>query len=126
MEMDERFYISESNIAGAGKGLFAKVPLAKGEGLQVLGVLIPANSVSDKCTHYADSYKFRVGNDLLIPMGYGAMVNHSMDPNLEKLIEGERIALRVLRPISEGEELLFCYSEYAQTRFGLGTGKQTV
>ena len=121
METDHRFYISESTVPGAGRGLFAGVPLVPGERLQVHGVLIPAGSASDRCTRYADSYKFRIGNDLLIPLGYGAMVNHSEDTNVEKLIEGDRLYLRALRPISKGEELLFSYSEYAQTRFGIGT-----
>ena len=119
MEQDTRFYISDSTLPKAGKGLFAKAPLVQGERLEVLGVLIPADSVADQCTHYADPYKFRVGDQLLIPTGYGAMVNHSVNPNLEKLIEGERVYLKALRPIKEGEELLFCYSEYAQTKFGL-------
>ena len=119
MEKDPRFYIAESTVSGAGKGLFAKAPLVQGERLEVLGVLIAADSVSDQCTHYTDAYKFRVGSKLLIPTGYGAMVNHSADPNLEKIIEGEQVYLKALRPISKGEELLFCYSEYAQTKFGL-------
>ena len=119
METDKRFYIGESTVPGAGRGLFAKTPIAQGERLEVLGVLIPADSVSDQCTHYTDAYKFRVGDKLLIPTGYGAMVNHSLGPNLEKCIEGGKVYLQALRPISKGEELLFCYSEYAQTKFGL-------
>ena len=120
METDNRFYVSESRIPGAGQGLFTKTSLAQGDRLEVIGVLIPVDSVSDQCTRYADPYKFRVGNDLLIPLGYGAMVNHSRDPNLEKMIEGDRVVLQALRLIHQGEELLFCYSEYAQNRFRLG------
>ena len=116
IEKDNRFYIGDSTVPGAGKGLFAKVPIAQGERLWVLGAMIRADSVSDQCTAYADAYKFRVGDDLLIPLGYGAMVNHSADPNLEKVVEGEQVYLRALRPIREGEELLFCYSEQAQRR----------
>ncbi len=126
MEEEERFYISESTIPGAGRGLFLKSPLVPGDRLEVKGVLIPANSVSDQCTQYADPYKFRVGNDLLIPLGYGAMVNHSKDPNLEKVVEGERVYFRALRPVAEGEELFFSYSSYAQERFGLENRKEIV
>ena len=110
METDKRFYISKSTLPGAGKGLFAKTPLAQGERLEVLGVLITADSVSDQCTSYADPYKFRVGDKLLIPTGYGTVVNHSADPNLEKLIEGEKVYLKALRPINLGEELLYLAS----------------
>ena len=118
-EADQRFYIGESTLSGAGKGLFAKVPLARGETLEVLGALIPRNSISDQCTRYADPYKFRVGGHLLLPFGYGGLVNHSADPNMEKVIKGKRVYLRVLRPIKREEELFFRYSKYALASFGL-------
>jgi len=101
-------------------GLFAKVPLARGEDLEVIGTLIARNSTSDECTRYADAYKFRAGKYLLIPLGYGAMVNHSSNPNLEKIIKNDRVYLRALRPVRAGEELLLCYSQYARRAFHLG------
>ena len=119
-ESDPRFTIADSAIAGAGQGLFAKIPLAAGERLRVIGILVPANSESDECTRYADAYKVRVGDHLLIPVGYGGLVNHSATaPNMEKVVEGGEVFLQTLRPIDAGEELLFCYSEYAQNRFRL-------
>jgi hypothetical protein len=119
-ESDPRFYIADSGIPGAGRGLFAKVPLVAGDQLQVIGVLIPADTTSDECTRYADEHKFRVGDLLLIPVGYGAMVNYSSQaPNMEKVVDGNAVCLRTLRPIDAGEELLFCYSAYAQSRFNL-------
>jgi hypothetical protein len=121
-EKDSRFYIAASPIPGAGKGLFAKVPLAENDTLEVIGVLIPSHSISDECTYYADAYKFRVGNDLLIPTGYGGIANHSSSPNMEKLTIGERVYLRALRPIEVGEELLYVYSRYAQEQFGISIG----
>jgi hypothetical protein len=119
-ESDPRFYVAASAIPGAGRGLFAKVPLVTGEELQVIGVLVRADTTSDECTHYADKYKFRVGDLLLIPVGYGGMVNHSSQvPNMEKVVVGDAVYLRTSRPIAPGEELLFCYSPYAQSRFHL-------
>lgn len=119
-ENDGRFYIAASILPGAGKGLFAKVSLAKDDMLEVIGVLVPSNSISDKCTSYADRYKFRVGNDLLIPTGYGGIANHSFSPNMEKIIVGRRVYLRALRPIEKGEEVVYIYSRYAQEKFGIG------
>jgi hypothetical protein len=119
-EADGRFYIAPSTLPGAGSGLFAKTPLAKDDTLEVVGVRVPADSISDGCTGYADRYKFRIGNDLLIPTGYGGIANHSSSPNMEKTIIGERLYLRALRPIQPGEELLYLYSRYARERFGLG------
>jgi SET domain-containing protein len=120
---DRRFYIRTSTIPGAGKGLFARTPMVAGERFQVQGVLVRKHSLADRCTAYADAYKFRVGNDLLIPLGYGGLVNHSLSPNLEKVVEGKKVYLQALRPINVGEELFFCYSRYAQRRFYL-TGRK--
>src|SRR5262245_17929057 len=119
-EPDARFYLAESAVPGAGRGVFAKVQLAKGDVLSVIGVMVPADTILDECTRYADAYTCRVGDSLLIPVGFGAMVNHSSRaPNMEKVVIDNAVFLRTLRPVEAGEELLFCYSEYAQKRFQL-------
>ena len=111
VENDERFCVNVSTIPDAGNGLFARTLLAEGEQLEVIGVLVPAGSVSDVCTQYADHYKFRVGDLLLIPLGFGGMVNHSKHPNMEKVIDGQTVYLRTTRAIHPGEELFFTYRE---------------
>ena len=76
--------------------------------------------MADECTRYADEYKLRLGDLLLIPVGYGGMVNHSAHaPNMEKVLVDNAVYLRTLRAVAADEELLFCYSEYAQARFQL-------
>ena len=110
-ETDERFCVRPSTLPGAGDGLFTRVSLAEGETLEVIGVLVEAGSVADRCTRYADAYKFRVGDLLLIPLGYAGMVNHSSRPNVEKVIDGRSVYLRTLRPIEAGEELFLTYGE---------------
>jgi len=110
-EKDERFCVNVSTIPDAGNGLFARTSLAAGERLEVIGVLVPARSVSDVCTGYADRYKFRAGDLLLIPLGFGGMVNHSKHANLEKVIDGQTVYLRTTRAIQPGEELFFAYGE---------------
>src|SRR5204863_8672919 len=84
-ESDTRFYVAPSTIPGAGQGLFAGASLAAGERLAVLGVLVRGGSASDQCTGFADEYKLRVGDYLLIPCGLAAMANHSSQPNLAKV-----------------------------------------
>ena len=37
--------------------------------------------------------------------------------NLEKIVEGERLYLRLLRDVKSGEELFFIYNDYARDRF---------
>ena len=123
-EADDRLYVAESTNRGAGRGLFAKVPLERNESVEVIGMLVPARSAADQCTSYADAYKFRVGGYLLVPAGYGGMANHSSSPNMQKVIKGRRVYLRALRRIEKDEELLFAYSAYAQKRFKLSKRAQ--
>ena len=117
---DTRLTLAESTIPGAGLGVFAVCPLAVGDRIRVVGVLIDARSPADRCTAYADAYKIRVGDRLLIPVGFAGMVNHSeTSPNLEKAHDDGEFYFRVVRPIAVGAELLFRYSAYARERFGL-------
>ena len=118
-ECDDRFELRLSMIAEAGLGVFARVPLPTGATLEVIGLLVDRESISDRCTHFADHHKFRVGDKLLIPVGFGGLVNHSIEPNLEKVFEGDRVFLRSVRPIVAGEELFFRYPDPALKRFGL-------
>lgn len=118
-EQDSRFYVGRSTIPGAGDGLFARVALRAGDRLAVLGVTIPSDSVSDRCTRYADEHKYRVGDLLVIPLGYAAMVNHSASPNMAKVYEDGELYLAAVRDIAEHEELSFAYNPRALERFGL-------
>ena len=116
-ESDDRFAAGESALPGAGLGLFARLPLRAGDRLAVIGVRVRRNSASDHCTAFADAYKVRVGDDLLIPCGLAALANHSPTPNLRKVIEGDAVFLELLRDVAAGEELCFEYSAYARERF---------
>ena len=116
-EPDDRFYAAPSTIPGAGRGLFARVPLQAGDRLEVVGVLVRRGSASDGYTSFADEYKFRAGDYLLIPCGIAAMANHSSQPNLEKVVDGEAVFLQLRRDVETGEELCFAYSDYALERY---------
>ncbi|MSQ09694.1 MAG: SET domain-containing protein-lysine N-methyltransferase [Dehalococcoidia bacterium] len=118
-ETDERFEVRASTIAGAGEGLFAQEPLLAGDRLEAIGVLVQSGSLEDRCTVFADEYKLRAGDLLLIPMGFAAKLNHSDQPNLAKVVEGTRLFMEALRDIAAGEELFFTYSDYARERFGI-------
>ena len=89
-EQDDRFYVGPSRIPGAGDGLFSRVPLRAGDRLAVIGVTIRTDSHADRCTRYADQHKYRVGDTLVIPVGFGAMVNHSTSPNMAKVVDARR------------------------------------
>ena len=97
----------------------ARVPLRVGDRLAVVGVMVRRDSEADRCTAFADEYKLRAGDYLLIPCGIAALANHSAEPNLEKVIEGESVFLQLLRDVEAGEELCFSYSDYARARYGI-------
>ena len=118
-EPDTRFYAGPSTLPGAGRGLFARVPLRAGDRLTVVGVLVRRESAADRYTAFADEYKFRVGDYLLIPCGVAGMANHSSQPNLEKVVEGDAVFLELLRDVDAGDELCFSYSDYARERYGI-------
>ena len=118
-ETDERFYAAPSTIPDAGRGLFARVPLRAGDRLAVIGVLIRRDSAADRYTSFADEYKFRVGENLLIPCGVAGMANHSSRPNVAKVVEGDAAFLELLRDVGAGEEICFAYSHYALERYGI-------
>jgi hypothetical protein len=116
-ESDTRFYIGASTVAGAGDGLFAAEPLQIGDRLHVIGVLVDRDSAADRCTGFADAHKIRVGNSLLIPVGWAAKVNHHDDPNVRKVIDGDDVFLEVVRRVVKDEEIFFRYHDYATNRF---------
>ena len=87
-EEDDRFYIAESTIKGAGKGIFAKRHIKKGEYLYITGVKVKRNSVGDECTYFFNPYKFAanvkvkgdlvdMGDYVIVPLGYAGIINHS-------------------------------------------------
>ena len=118
-ERDDRFYAGPSTMPGAGRGLFARVPLKAGDRLEVIGVLVRPQSASDGYTAFADEYKLRCGDYLLIPCGIAALANHSPAPNLVKVVDGDAVFLELLRDVESGDELCFAYSDYARERFGI-------
>ncbi len=85
-EPDNRFYIGQSTIPNAGLGCFTKTLLKRGDCLEIIGVYVKRGSLADQCTEYARRYKFAGSenfNAKIVPMGFGAMVNHSDNPQLQ-------------------------------------------
>jgi hypothetical protein len=119
-DTDDRFSVGPSTIPGAGRGLFARAPMRAGDRLAVPGVLLRRGSSSDRCTSFADEYKFRAGDFVLLPCGLAALVNHSPRPNAMKVVEGEDVFLELIHDVKAGDEICFAYSDYALERWGSG------
>lgn len=123
-ETDIRFYIKESLILNAGWGCFANIFLKEGDWLEIIGVYVRTGGLADQCTHYAKRYKFAGSpkkNAKIVPMGFGGMVNHSDDPNLQncrlEYVAGlnrrsehsGQVIYRFIRDILSDEELVGNY-----------------
>lgn len=106
----ERFTLKKSH--GKGLGLFANVPLTKGDFvIEYTGKKIP--------THIADTlttkYLFEIDSDWTIDgavrSNTARYINHSCDPNCEAEIRDGRIMIYAVRDIAREEELTFDYGD---------------
>jgi len=129
-ETDNRYYVEKSLLPNAGLGVFAKIPLKKGDHMEIIGVQVKVESVEDVCTGYAKAYKFaaKPGTDFtrhVIPMGYAAIVNHGSSEvrNCElrenrgskKNLNASTMIYLFIKDIEPGEELLGNYGgNYAE------------
>lgn len=127
-ETDKRFHARQSTIVGAGLGCFASVEIKKGDFLEIIGVQVKYQSITDRCTHYANHYKFSAEpqqefQHCILPLGYAALVNST--DNLENqnvviayLPKGRvkrnpasgKVVYLALRDIHKDEELLANYN----------------
>ena len=116
-EKDPRFYISDSKIPGAGKGVFAKVPLKKNDFLRIIGTVVKSKTIVDfisskiKIIHVYCFANPQISG-FLIHMGYGGMVNHTDNP-LQKNCEITHIGGDVYyvfeKDVEKDEEILGNY-----------------
>ncbi len=120
VETDSRFELRPSTIPSAGLGVFTTCELPAGSRLAVVGVCVPADTPQDIATHFADHHKFRLAGDrLLIPLGIGGMVNHSLHANVERVETDAGLVFVTLIDLPAGAELFLCYRPAALVRFGL-------
>ena len=111
--MDTRFEIRRSK-PGMGQGLFAVVPIRKGDFiLEYTGKKIPT-ALADTMT---SRYLFEIDKDWTIDgsarSNTARYINHACDPNTEAEIENGRILIHAVRNIKKGEELTIDYdTEY--------------
>ena len=108
-ELDNRFYIKESEQYNSGKGLFAKESIKSGSKLDIIGVV----ATSRECVEYTDGYNFVIEDGKCwVPLGYGALVNHASNPkdqNVDyEVVNGQPI-YRFIKDVTENEEILANY-----------------
>lgn len=107
-ETDIRFYIDSSALPNAGKGLFAKEKIIRGDILEIIGVYIKQFGKSDECTEYAKNRKYVYKDYLIIPVGYASMINYAPDQEKENvnLIQTDRSYLEFTKDVEPDDEIL--------------------
>jgi len=112
----DKIYIAKSKIGKAGRGVFARKNIKKGETIEKCPIIeVPKYDVSKLRESILVTYFFYFGKrkeKLALALGFGSLYNHSNNPNSsfkvkprEKLIE-----FIALRPIKENSEITFSYS----------------
>jgi SET domain-containing protein len=101
-----------------GRGVYAARDFAEGERIiEYTGKLITSAEADALCDDETmrrhHTFLFAVDDDFVIDAtregGEARYINHSCDPNCESVVVRRRVYIHALRPIAEGEELLYDY-----------------
>lgn len=105
-------YIVKRSAPGRGKGLFAQVPIKKGEFIiEYTGTRIPTDVADTLTTRYLFDLEDGTTLDGSAMSNTARWMNHSCAPNCEALLEDGRIMLYAEKNIAAGDELTFDYGE---------------
>ena len=111
----DKIYIAQSKIAKAGRGVFARVSIKKGELIESCPIIeIPKNDVSNLKESILVTYFFYFGKNkdqLTIALGFGSIYNHAYRSNaIYKLKPKDRVMDFVaLKEIKKDEEITVDY-----------------
>jgi SET domain-containing protein len=102
--------IEVRQVRGKGRGVFARVPISESELIELVPVLVL--SEEDMEQSELANYCFLWGQGTVaLPLGFGALYNHSITPNAEYVDRSPRTKLfRALRDIARGEEITINYN----------------
>ena len=109
---------------GKGRGVFATRRFDRGQVIERCPVLVLPPEDADAADDTAiQPYLYEWGNDgesRALPLGYGAIYNHSLEPNAwcEMDHETRDMTVVALRDIAPGEEILLNYNGEPEDRTG--------
>ena len=91
-----------------GYGVFSKKRLKSGNVIEEC-TIIPFEKVPSELTHFV----FKWQELSAFPLGYGALYNHSDNPNANYFVDQENGIMRIVanRMITKGEEIFIHYGE---------------
>lgn len=110
----DKIYLSDSSITNAGRGVFARVAIKKGEVIERCPVFVlPRKDYPVlKKTALRDYYFMWGKTTVAICFGYGSLYNHSYTPNAtyKKLIKEQTIEFVAIKDIKKDEEITANYN----------------
>ena len=109
-----KVFVARSKIKGAGRGVFAKKDIKKGEYIEGCPVLVLPRKdyLTVKKTALRDYYFMWGKTTAGICFGYGSMYNHSYNANAtyRKLIKAWIVEFVAVKDIKRGEEITINYN----------------
>lgn len=112
----DKVYVKQSKIPGAGRGVFARRNIKKGEVVEECPIIeIPAYNVASLGESVLVTYFFFYGfkkEKLLIALGFGSIYNHSYKPNAAYEIKDveKMMVFTALTSIKKDNEVMFDYN----------------
>ena len=108
---DPRFKVKRS-APGKGQGLYAVVPIKKGDFiLEYVGKRVPSSVADTMTTRYLFEIDEKWTIDGSERSNAARYINHSCDPNCEVFIEKGKIMIYAIKNIPAGTELNYDYGE---------------
>lgn len=112
----DKIYVGKSGIFDAGRGVYAKRDIKKGETIERCPIIeVPKNDLSNLKESILVTYFFYFGKKkekLLLALGFGSLYNHAYKPNATYKITAKnmRIDFIALEDIKKDKEITFSYS----------------
>lgn len=115
---EDKFEIKESSIKGAGKGLFTKVPIKKGEHIGYYTGRYLTEKQLEREPFISSKYIMTISKNCYIlgegkGSGFASFINHSNKPNAEIIVSTRWKTARIsaIKKIKPGEEIFYNYSD---------------
>jgi SET domain-containing protein len=112
----DKIYIKKSNIPNAGRGVFARRGIKKGEIIEKCPVIeVPKHDMANLSESFLVTYFFYFGKNkqrLAVALGFGSIYNHTKKPNARYEIKPREKAINfiALKDIKKDDEVTINYN----------------
>ncbi|MDC0262264.1 SET domain-containing protein [Planctomycetaceae bacterium] len=112
--------IEVRRISGKGRGVFARQLIPAGTVIEIAPVLVISEDDMESTELAGHCFLWSKGK-VGLPLGYGALYNHSYEPNAEYLDRAPQTKVyRAIRNIVAGEEITINYNGTPNDRSPVG------